>query len=211
MPDDPLRPRKQPKQARSRFLFDTIVAAAGRVLPDGIESITAHDIAAAAGVSIGSLYQYFPGKEAIVAVLIERRAAADAERMRTVFAEMRERPLAELIARSVQESIDTHRRAPSLYRAMLPLVTRLRRHRYVRSLVAGLRAELVRELERREAELRVERPYEVPVFVATAAVETTLHATLDEHPELLDDPRFAEELTAMVSRYLLSDDGAAGG
>jgi AcrR family transcriptional regulator len=59
--------RKQPKQARSRQLVEDILAAAGRILErEGHLRFTAARVAEEAAVSVGSLYQYFPNKEAIL-------------------------------------------------------------------------------------------------------------------------------------------------
>ncbi|WP_019092234.1 TetR family transcriptional regulator [Komagataeibacter europaeus] len=59
--------RKQPKQARSTRLVETILAAASRVLEEeGVERFTTARVAEYAGISIGSLYQYFPSKAAIL-------------------------------------------------------------------------------------------------------------------------------------------------
>src|SRR6185503_3042990 len=66
-------PRKRPRQARSRETVSAILAATSRVLvKHGFDGLTTNAVAEAAGVSIGSLYQYFPNKEALVAGLIER-------------------------------------------------------------------------------------------------------------------------------------------
>lgn len=71
-----LLPRKQAKQQRSKATVDTILEAAARILEDkGFDGLTTNAIAERAGVSIGSCYQYFPSKEAIVATLIERESA----------------------------------------------------------------------------------------------------------------------------------------
>lgn len=59
--------RKTPVQERSRRTVDEILGAAARILvEDGYSALTTNDVAAAAGVSIGSLYQYFPNKAAIL-------------------------------------------------------------------------------------------------------------------------------------------------
>src|SRR5690348_7188303 len=59
--------RKQPRQARSTRLVADILEAAGRVLAkEGATRFTTARVAEAAGVSVGSLYQYFPSKEAIL-------------------------------------------------------------------------------------------------------------------------------------------------
>lgn len=76
------RPRKRPQQARSRALVDALVEATERVLTrSGYEAATTQAIADVAGVSIGSLYQYFPNKEALVAAVVERRTDAIADRV----------------------------------------------------------------------------------------------------------------------------------
>jgi len=67
-------PRKRPRQGRSQATFDAIVEAAAHIVErDGYDRVTTNDIAARAGVSIGSLYQYFPTKEAVLVELIRRK------------------------------------------------------------------------------------------------------------------------------------------
>lgn len=62
-----IKPRKAPKQERSEQLVSAILQAAIRVLErDGAVSFTTTRVAAQAGVSVGSLYQYFPNKESIL-------------------------------------------------------------------------------------------------------------------------------------------------
>jgi AcrR family transcriptional regulator len=65
--------RREPKQRRSRETVQAVLEAVQRVLKrHGVEAITTNRIAEAAGVSIGSLYQYFPDKRAIFATLYDR-------------------------------------------------------------------------------------------------------------------------------------------
>jgi AcrR family transcriptional regulator len=71
-----LAPRKSPRQRRSTATVDTILEAAARILEaNGLDALTTNAVAERAGVSIGSLYQYFPGKAAILAELIRRQRA----------------------------------------------------------------------------------------------------------------------------------------
>jgi AcrR family transcriptional regulator len=73
MPQDPLKPRKQPKQARSRQMHADILEAAVRVLAGGDPTrFTMVRVAEVAGISVGSLYQYYPNKEALLVALHER-------------------------------------------------------------------------------------------------------------------------------------------
>jgi len=72
-PESPLKPRKSPKQSRSAYTVDVILEGAAHILESaGIEEYTTNRIAERAGVSIGSLYQYFPSKDAVTIALIDR-------------------------------------------------------------------------------------------------------------------------------------------
>ena len=66
-----LNPRKMPGQARSQETVSVILEASARILEsDGLRGFNTNAIAARAGISIGSLYQYFPNKDSIVLALI---------------------------------------------------------------------------------------------------------------------------------------------
>jgi AcrR family transcriptional regulator len=72
-----LAPRKRPLQARSQQTVDILLEAATRILErDGLAGFTTNAVAERAGVSIGSLYQYFPNKDALAVALIQREQQA---------------------------------------------------------------------------------------------------------------------------------------
>jgi AcrR family transcriptional regulator len=74
-------PRKQPRQSRSTATYGAILEAAARILETrGLEAANTNAIADLAGISVGSLYQYFPDKSAIFAEMIRiaERDTADA-------------------------------------------------------------------------------------------------------------------------------------
>lgn len=69
-------PRKRPRQARSVATFEAILEAAARILESlGFAGFNTNAVAELAGVSIGSLYQYFPSKESLIVELIRRERA----------------------------------------------------------------------------------------------------------------------------------------
>ncbi len=73
MSPDPFSARKLARQSRARETIDAILGAAGRMVDrEGVAGLTTNRIAELAGVSIGSLYQYFPGKDAVLHALVER-------------------------------------------------------------------------------------------------------------------------------------------
>ena len=75
-PDRPSFQRRSPKQARARATVDAIVEAAAQVLERrGADGFNTAAVAERAGVSIGTLYQYFPDKQAILAAAAKRALA----------------------------------------------------------------------------------------------------------------------------------------
>src|SRR5579859_5011283 len=82
-------PRKHAAQDRSRATVDALVEATARILVrDGFDRASTNRIAAEAGVSIGSLYQYFPSKEALVAAVIDRHNQATMRLVRSALADV---------------------------------------------------------------------------------------------------------------------------
>ncbi|PWR20352.1 TetR/AcrR family transcriptional regulator [Zavarzinia aquatilis] len=68
--------KKQPAQGRSQATVEAVLTATAQLLAEsGYAALTTNHIAERAGVSIGSIYQYFPGKEAIVALVVEHTVA----------------------------------------------------------------------------------------------------------------------------------------
>lgn len=77
-----LKPRKKPRQARARVTVDAIFEATVQVLlRDGLDRLTTSRVAERAGVSVGTMYQYFPHKQALIYALNERYLEALAEKI----------------------------------------------------------------------------------------------------------------------------------
>lgn len=74
-PKLPAVPRKRPVQARSKDTVEFVIEAAARVFRREGFAATTNRIAREAGVSIGTLYEYFPNKQALLAALAERHVA----------------------------------------------------------------------------------------------------------------------------------------
>jgi AcrR family transcriptional regulator len=104
-----LAPKKLPVQARSRETFDALVDACAWLLPRrGYAGTTTNHIAERAGVNIASLYEYFPGKDAIVAQVADRmvqrvlgRLAAGVPDVLRLSPAMRARPWISLVYATV--------------------------------------------------------------------------------------------------------------
>src|SRR5580692_12875747 len=89
-----LEVRKAPGQARSKETVNIILEASARILEsEGLRGFNTNSAAAKAGVSVGSLYQYFPNKDAILLALIERFEDAAQEAINEALRSARGRPL----------------------------------------------------------------------------------------------------------------------
>jgi AcrR family transcriptional regulator len=78
MPDRFKNQRRSPMQARSRATYDAILEAASQILErGGADALNTNDVAERAGVSIGTLYQYFPDKHAILLAAAKRDLVGD--------------------------------------------------------------------------------------------------------------------------------------
>jgi len=200
------QPRKVPRQKRSQETVDAILAATAHILSrEGLERATTNAIAARAGVSIGSLYQYFPDKESLVRALNERHTREIQDLLTRRFAEVREAPIPEAVRAIVRAMVEVHRHDPDLHRVLVqatPAVGAKEETRRLEEAAAGL---LVGFFRARAAELRIQ-DYGLSAFLLVQSVEALTHAAVLEHPALLEDERFVEETTRMIVGYLT--DGA---
>lgn len=88
------KPRKWPQQGRSRATFDALLDATARILEDhGYEALTTNAVAERAGASIGTLYEYFPDRETLVALLVDREARRVLAALEASMASLHELPL----------------------------------------------------------------------------------------------------------------------
>ncbi|MCY1126840.1 helix-turn-helix domain containing protein [Frigidibacter sp. RF13] len=114
-----VKPRKKPAQDRSRATFEAILEAATRILrEDGLGAMNTNRVAERAGVSVGSLYQYFPSREAILAELVRRMRLTMSARMAEVGAAVRHLPLKEAIPRQMAEAVRQYETEPRLTAAL---------------------------------------------------------------------------------------------
>jgi AcrR family transcriptional regulator len=200
-------PRKRPRQERSKVTVDTILAATARVLvKKGFDGLTTNAVADAAGVSIGSLYQYFPSKEALVAALIEQHIEEMNSEILNELTRVAQLPMSQAVRAVIELTIKAHAVNPELHKILteqVPRVGRLARlieaDNISRRMVAGI-------LAARKEELAIV-DVETAAFLLCTSIEAIVHRAALLAPERLRDPRLVDEATAMVTRYLGIADG----
>jgi AcrR family transcriptional regulator len=197
-----VRPRKQASQERSRATIDAILAATARVLvKHGYDQASTNRVAEAAGVSIGSLYQYFPSKEALVAAVIERHMSDMAALAEASFVRLAALPMRQAVRELVTLMIEVHRLEPKLHRVLFEQIPRVGGLERLESLDERSTPLVKMYLEAHRDEIDVP-DIDLAAFMTVSCVESMTHLAVLRRPELLADPRFVDEVAGMVVRYL---------
>lgn len=191
-------PRRQPRQERARLTVDALLEATARVVDDvGWPGLTSARVAHVAGVSIGSMYQYFPGKEALFGALIERAVDADLARLEAAVESVRGQPLEEAARKLLRVSFELPLTRPRLFAWILRYLPAMGSLHAVHRLelgVARIAAQLLREHPTR---LRGEDPERL-ALVAVGAVRGALICVAHHHPEWLTEERTFELCTRVL-------------
>jgi AcrR family transcriptional regulator len=183
---------------------EAILQATARVLVrEGYEGTNTNRIAQAAGISVGSLYQYFPSKEALVAALIERHSDEMWEVFSGKFEDFADAPLATCARELIERDIAAHRVDPKLHRVLIEQVPRVGKLEKVNEVTRRITGLVRAYLEAHRAELRADLvDLELASFVIVTIVEALGHAAVIDRPELLDGDRLVDATTDAVLRYL---------
>lgn len=197
--------RKQPVQQRSQQLVESLVEAAGRVVAeDGLASLTTIRVAERAGVSVGSLYQYFPSKEALVVAVIERHNWEILQLVQPVLAQIATLPMKQGVRRIVAAAIEAHRLDPKLHRVLAEQVPRTGKLENVEAINRQYYSWFKDYLESHRDELRA-LDLEVAAFVCVTSIEALTHNAVLHHSEMLSDEaaeNLVDEASRLVIRYL---------
>jgi AcrR family transcriptional regulator len=198
-------PRKQASQTRSRATVDALVEATARILVrDSFDRASTNRIAAEAGVSIGSLYQYFPSKEALVAAVIDRHKKELMQVAGGTLAEVAALPLEQAVRQLVTVAIKAHRFDPKLHRVLAEQIPRTGKLKDVEAFDRGNLALFRSYLEGHRDEVRTV-DLEMAAFVCVTSIEALTHTAVLYHSEILDGEAMETligEATRLVVRYL---------
>src|SRR5262245_26073802 len=198
-------PRKIASQKRSRLTVNALLEATARILiKEGYDRASTNKIAAAAGVSIGSLYQFFPGKEAVVAAVIERHTQELSQVVLNALLKVTARPI-EIGARElIAAAIDAHRVDPELHRVLAEQVPRIGRLESIDAVERSGRALIRGYLEAHRSEIHI-ADLDLAAFILSTAVEALTHSAVLRRPDILADGKtgvFLDEVTRLVVAYL---------
>jgi AcrR family transcriptional regulator len=202
-----LTPRKIPSQERSRETVAAIYQAAAQVFSrNGYADTTTDQIAERAGVSIGTLYQYFPSKEAISLGLWEKHLKEIKDAAQKIFLDIRKRG-------SIDRSI-----APSVIRVILEhnLYDQAQHKLFIGNINwpeaiiqkrMELRLTIKKDIEgilSSSANIRIKN-YKIAAHIIWETIGDLIHNYILYQDDQMKQEEFINELADMLNRYIFSD------
>jgi AcrR family transcriptional regulator len=201
----PTKPRKTASQERSRATVDALVEATARILVrDGFEKASTNRIAEIAGVSVGSLYQYFPSKEALVAAVIDRHNEETMGIVRTALTEVADLPIDKAVRKLVTVAIEVHRINPKLHRVLAEQIPRTGHLKDVEAFNREVHTLVRAYLKSRRKEMR-KIDLDIATFICVSAIEAVAHNTVLHGADMLSEKMvkvLVDETTRLVVGYL---------
>ncbi len=193
--------KKKPSQKRSKHLFDSIIESATRILPLGYARATTNKIAERAGVSIGSLYQYFPHKDAIFANVLERELKKQIEEIAAFVGEGENRTLEEIIDFLVGRFVTIYLGQKALSRELFLNATKMGQVGeilYVRNQVADLLTELLVKKHDMDAVVAKKK-----IFIALNAFMGVIQTCCTLSEPAMSEEEVKNECTRLLKAYLV--------
>lgn len=207
MPNRPaprVSPRKRPVQDRSRHTVLSILEATAQVLvAQGYEKTNTGAIAERAGVSIGTLYQYYPNKQSLVADLIALHVAELVDAVQNALTRSRSQPVDGMLRAVVKASVDAHRMNPALHKVIIEQVPREGKLADALGISQRLGEMLFDDLRQRYAGLDPQR-VRLAAFVLETTIEALTHRAVIEGPNWLKTGQIQKEAHALLGPYLVA-------
>ncbi len=200
----PTIPRKSASQQRSQAMVETLLDATARVLVrEGYDRASTNRSATAAGVSVGSLYQYFPNKEALVATLVARHNREMLQLLRDALKEVASHDLATAMRELVRATVDAHLVDSALHRIFAEQVPRMGKLAEIEALQRETFLLIKAYLEGRRNEISV-RDLDSATSICVTTIEALTHEFVIRKPDALDGDRdrFIDEVTRLIVGYL---------
>ena len=192
--------RRKPRQERSKVTVDAILEATAQVLADGgYARLNTNRVARVAGVSIGSLYQYFSNKDELVRAVIEKHSERVLLLLRHTLMDLNQVPIQKAIQSFVEAVIEMHSVDPELHRFCV-------QHAFTHGMdhildIRRVAIELVAAYLEQYREHLLPNDLRMAASILVGSVDTLVHgAILQKEPT--DWPALAQEIVALVVRYL---------
>jgi AcrR family transcriptional regulator len=189
-----LKPRKEPQQSRSRQTRQEILEATAHLLNKRpLGEVSTNHIARKTGISIGTLYKYYPNKDSILADLSLMYMQKDAELFGRIFEKHADRELDDLLDALVEALMQIHRH-DALVRGVV--------YQNLERLKLLSQAQNARQQIHEKGTVAIPRLDPALTWVAISAVNSAIHA-MSQLPQRQQDWSFAKDLCRQIFRLLL--------
>ncbi len=191
--------RKEPRQARSRATVEAVVEAGARILSkQGWNGFTTNKVAEAAGVSIGSLYQYFPDKLSLVDAIRRRHIDDSLDAIKSALAETE--ALTVFVEALVTNLIEAHSLHPGLHRVLLDEVPGLEAYRHPNHQIEAQYLSLFTQAAAIYGSQSRDVAASIVGLVLSDAIDGVIHNAARRGR--LHEPAIRDELVRLVCAYL---------
>ncbi len=194
--------RKVPQQQRSREMVERILTA-GRdvVLRDGYDAASTNRIAAEAGVSPGSLYQYFPDKEAVLSAIVDRYVDDVSKRVTAALADRFDETGPQMVRATLNALLDALEENTELLRVVADELPRKENSARASALEQRITDLLSAYLAARRPLMRRDLTPSTAAWIAVRAIENLAVRYVLEQPPI-DRETFVGELERLMTAYL---------
>jgi AcrR family transcriptional regulator len=195
-------PRRVPRQERSRALVDRILDAARDVLiAHGYDGASTNRIAAAAGISPGSLYQYFPNKDAIAAAVIDRFSDQLSAQVAANVSQRLSQPAPDYVRESIAALLDALDVHPEFLRAVMEQTPRLGASSKLLIFEQRISELTVAYLTINRKQSRSDVSFDTATWVLVRMVEHLCVRYILDQPKI-SRAEFIDEVATMALNYL---------
>jgi AcrR family transcriptional regulator len=199
-----VKARKSASQQRAKVTVDVLLDATARILTQhGYAKTTTNRIAVMAGVSIGSLYQYFPNKEALVAALVTRHNQQMLDLLHAAMLRCTFDDLTDAMRELIRGMLAAHRVNPQLHRIFKEEVPRFGPLEDVEDIRKQVLALALQSLRNCQDDVAI-ADLETAAFICVTTVEALTHAVItgDRCLSATDEDNYVEHMTRLVAGYL---------
>lgn len=197
--------KKNVKQDRAKATIETILRGATHVLvKEGYERTNTNRIAEVAGVSIGSIYQYFANKESIIGELIEIHMQKVMDVFLSKYNTLSTVSLNDGIRILIRCMIEVRSIQPKLQRIFDEQLPKIGKLCHLREYEKQAVEMIIAYLQSKKNEVSVKN-IETAAFICVHAVEAVIQAALNNRQDILTNGDLENELTNLILRYLVTN------
>jgi len=197
-----LSPRKAPRQSRSQATVTAILDATARILIErGFTAASTNAVAERAGVSVGSLYQYFPNKEALIAALHARHGEQMMDVIQRALTKAMDATLDDALAGLIEATVEAHRVDAELHRVLEQQLGSTDRHVLEDEYVHVMEDRIVALLAHHRAEIAV-ADLKLASYMLMNAAHGLIHVVVSQRPKGVSLKAATQEIVRMMKAYL---------